>query len=88
MPHVRHDLDRSLFNCSGVCPECNLRFIPDVNCKWANCACGLSLQDLGDRLKLDEEWKRSMVEEELARAGNDTGRVKFGWQSQVVQPRR
>lgn len=58
VPHPRHDLDPTRFP-EGVCPRCEKRFITDdVTGKWADCACGLSLQQLESRMGailLDDE---------------------------------
>lgn len=58
VPHPRHDLDPTRFP-EGVCPRCEKRYITDdVTGKWADCACGLSLQQLESRMGailLDDE---------------------------------
>lgn len=50
VPHPRHDLDPARFP-EGVCPRCEKRYITDdITGKWADCACGLSLQQLESRM--------------------------------------
>jgi hypothetical protein len=53
VPHVRHDHPARLVgNENGICPDCEYRFVTDdVKNKWADCACGLSLQELEDRMR-------------------------------------
>lgn len=53
VPHVRHDhAPRLVGNENGICPDCERRFITDdVKNKWADCACGLSLQELEERMR-------------------------------------
>lgn len=53
VPHSRHDHDPAVVgNANGVCPQCEKRFITDDDTgKWADCACGLSLQKLEERMR-------------------------------------
>ncbi|TXT14018.1 uncharacterized protein COLE_00211 [Cutaneotrichosporon oleaginosum] len=53
VPHVRHDHAPKLVgNENGICPDCEYRFVTDdVKNKWADCACGLSLQELEARMR-------------------------------------
>lgn len=53
VPHVRHDHGPKLVgNENGICPDCEYRFVTDdVKSKWADCACGLSLQELEARMR-------------------------------------
>lgn len=52
VPHVRHDHPpRIVGNEDGICPDCEKRFITDdFNHKWADCACGRSLEQLEERM--------------------------------------
>ncbi|BEI98873.1 hypothetical protein CcaverHIS631_0311720 [Cutaneotrichosporon cavernicola] len=53
VPHVRHDHPpKRVGNENGICPDCEYRFVTDdVKNKWADCACGLSLQALEARMR-------------------------------------
>ncbi|GMK53466.1 hypothetical protein CspeluHIS016_0100520 [Cutaneotrichosporon spelunceum] len=53
VPHVRHDHPpKKVGNENGICPDCEYRFVTDdVKNKWADCACGLSLQALEARMR-------------------------------------
>jgi len=47
--HPRHDLFQ--FGPNGTCPECDKRFLQsDEKSKWMDCACGLSLADMHERM--------------------------------------
>jgi hypothetical protein len=53
VPHSRHDHDPKQYP-NGVCPRCERRFITnddDPRTKWADCACGFSLQQLEERMR-------------------------------------
>lgn len=74
VPHARHDLDIEVFSSRGTCEECEGRFISDSDVGWKICACGLTLGDMKERLKLEEEWQRSRGE-----SGCGGRSVKVGW---------
>jgi hypothetical protein len=47
--HPRHDLFQ--YGPNGVCPDCDKRFLQsDEKSKWKDCACGLNLGDMWERM--------------------------------------
>jgi hypothetical protein len=52
LPHPRHDHDPKLVgDPTGQCPACSRNVMPGGNPTWRDCACGVGIEQMEERMK-------------------------------------